>query len=65
MPPQRRRCTSRASRWHVAGGQARRQCSRCGFRWLVNGVRFESSGDCAFNTDQTTYRAILRADGAL
>ena len=34
-------------------------------RWLVNGVRFESSRDYAFNTDQTTYRAILRADGAL
>lgn len=32
---------------------------------MVNGVRFERSDDYAFNTDLVTFRAILRADGAL
>jgi HK97 family phage major capsid protein len=32
---------------------------------LVNGLRFEASRDFAFNEDKTTFRAILRADGAL
>lgn len=30
---------------------------------LVNGIRLERSIDYAFNTDQTTWRALLRADG--
>ena len=32
---------------------------------LVNGIRFERSDDYAFNTDLVTFRALLRADGAL
>jgi hypothetical protein len=32
---------------------------------LVNGTRSEQSRDYAFNTDQTVFRAVLRADGAL
>ena len=32
---------------------------------LVNGIRFEQSHDYAFANDQTTFRAVLRADGAL
>lgn len=32
---------------------------------IVNGIRFERSDEYAFNTDQVTFRAILRADGAL
>jgi HK97 family phage major capsid protein len=32
---------------------------------LAGGVRFERSDDFAFNTDLVTYRALLRADGAL
>ena len=32
---------------------------------MVNGVRFEQSRDYAWNTDQTTFRVVLRADGAL
>jgi HK97 family phage major capsid protein len=32
---------------------------------MVNGVRFERSDDYAFNTDLVTFRALLRADGAL
>jgi HK97 family phage major capsid protein len=31
----------------------------------VNGIRFERSDDFAFNTDLTTYRCIVRADGDL
>lgn len=30
---------------------------------MAGGVRFERSDDYAFNTDLTTYRAIIRADG--
>ena len=32
---------------------------------VVNGVRFERSDDFAFSSDLVTYRAIIRADGAL
>jgi HK97 family phage major capsid protein len=32
---------------------------------LAGGVRFERSDDYAFNTDLTTFRALLRADAAL
>ena len=32
---------------------------------LAGGVRFERSDDYAFNTDLVTFRALLRADGAL
>lgn len=32
---------------------------------VVDGVRFERSDDYAFNTDLVTFRALLRADGAL
>lgn len=32
---------------------------------LVGGVRFERSDDFAFNADLTTFRAIIRGDGAL
>lgn len=32
---------------------------------LVGGVRFERSDDFAFNQDLTTFRAIIRGDGAL
>jgi HK97 family phage major capsid protein len=32
---------------------------------IVNGIRFEQSRDYAWNTDQTVFRAVLRADGAL
>lgn len=32
---------------------------------VVNGVRFERSDDFAFNSDLVTFRAIIRADGAL
>jgi HK97 family phage major capsid protein len=32
---------------------------------IAGGVRFERSDDFAFNTDLITYRALLRADGAL
>jgi HK97 family phage major capsid protein len=32
---------------------------------LVNGLRFERSDDFAFDEDKVTFRAILRADGAL
>jgi len=32
---------------------------------MVNGVRFERSDDYAFNTDLVTFRALMRADGAL
>jgi HK97 family phage major capsid protein len=35
------------------------------FARIVNGIRFEQSRDYAFNTDQTTFRCILRADGTL
>lgn len=31
----------------------------------VNGIRFERSVEYAFNTDQVTYRALLRTDGRL
>lgn len=34
-------------------------------RMAGGGIRFERSDDFAFNTDLITYRAILRADGAL
>ena len=39
-------------------------CSRYVVR-LVDGLRFEASSDFAFNEDKVTFRAILRADGAL
>ena len=29
----------------------------------VVGIRFEASADYAFNTDQVTFRALLRTDG--
>ena len=32
---------------------------------VVNGVRFERSDDYAFNTDQVTFRTLIRADGLL
>lgn len=32
---------------------------------MVNGIRFERSDDYAFNTDLVTFRALMRADGAL
>jgi HK97 family phage major capsid protein len=32
---------------------------------MVNGIRFERSDEYAFNTDLVTFRALLRADGAL
>lgn len=32
---------------------------------MVNGIRFEASPDFAFDRDVTTFRALLRADGAL
>jgi HK97 family phage major capsid protein len=32
---------------------------------MVNGIRFERSDDFAFNTDLVTFRALMRADGAL
>lgn len=32
---------------------------------IVGGIRFESSSDFAFSTDQITYRCILRGDGIL
>ena len=32
---------------------------------IVNGIRFERSDDFAFNTDQVTFRAIIRGDGLL
>ena len=32
---------------------------------MVNGVRIERSDDYAFNTDLVTFRALMRADGAL
>jgi HK97 family phage major capsid protein len=32
---------------------------------IVNGVRFESSPDFAFSSDLITFRALMRADGAL
>jgi HK97 family phage major capsid protein len=32
---------------------------------VVNGIRFEQSRDYAFNTDQVTFRCLLRADGTL
>src|SRR5215217_1008079 len=32
---------------------------------MVNGVRFERSDEYAFNTDLVTFRALIRADGAL
>jgi HK97 family phage major capsid protein len=32
---------------------------------IVNGIRFEQSREAAFSTDQTVFRAVLRADGAL
>lgn len=32
---------------------------------IVNGLRFERSDDFAFGSDVVTFRAILRADGAL
>lgn len=32
---------------------------------LAGGVRFERSNDFAFNTDQITFRTVLRGDGAL
>jgi HK97 family phage major capsid protein len=32
---------------------------------VVNGIRFERSDDFAFNTDQVTFRGLIRADGAL
>ncbi len=35
------------------------------FARIVNGLRFESSREYQFNTDQTTFRAVLRADGTL
>jgi HK97 family phage major capsid protein len=35
------------------------------FARIVNGIRFEQSRDYAFNTDQVTFRCILRADGTL
>ena len=35
------------------------------FARVVNGIRFEQSRDYAFNTDQVTFRCILRADGTL
>lgn len=32
---------------------------------IVAGIRFERSDDYSFNTDQTTFRAIIRGDGLL
>ena len=32
---------------------------------MVNGIRFDTSTDFAFSNDMVTFRAILRADGAL
>jgi HK97 family phage major capsid protein len=32
---------------------------------MVNGIRFERSDEYAFNTDLVTFRALMRADGAL
>lgn len=32
---------------------------------MAGGIRFEASRDFAWDTDMTTYRALLRADGAL
>ena len=32
---------------------------------IVNGIRFERSDDYAFNTDQVTFRAVIRGDGLL
>lgn len=32
---------------------------------IVNGIRFERSNDYAFNTDQVTFRAVIRGDGLL
>jgi HK97 family phage major capsid protein len=32
---------------------------------MAGGVRFERSDDYAFNSDLTTFRAIVRADGLL
>jgi HK97 family phage major capsid protein len=32
---------------------------------IVNGIRFERSDEFAFNTDQVTFRAVVRADGLL
>jgi HK97 family phage major capsid protein len=32
---------------------------------LAGGIRFERSDDYAFNTDLVTFRALMRADGAL
>lgn len=32
---------------------------------MAGGIRFERSDDFAFNTDLVTYRALMRADGAL
>lgn len=32
---------------------------------IVNGIRFERSDEFAFDTDQVTFRAIIRADGAV
>lgn len=32
---------------------------------IVNGMRFEQSRDFAFNTDQTVFRCVMRADAAL
>lgn len=35
------------------------------FGRIVNGIRFEQSRDYAFNSDQVTFRCVLRADGIL
>jgi HK97 family phage major capsid protein len=35
------------------------------FARVVNGIRFEQSREFAFNTDQITFRCVLRADGTL
>ncbi len=35
------------------------------FARIVNGIRFEQSRDYQFNSDQVTFRCILRADGTL
>jgi HK97 family phage major capsid protein len=32
---------------------------------LAGGIRFERSDEFAFNTDQVTFRAIVRGDGVL
>ena len=35
------------------------------FYRIAGGIRFERSSDFAFNTDQITFKAVLRGDGIL